>query len=145
MMFMEFVDSSHTEFTVDAYYDRHGELKCLVPRERIEVRCGEVSKGITRRHYVYEYLLPRLKGLKGARGCITLQLFANEKTQSFFAIEINPRFGGGYPLAYSAGANYPKWLIGEYLRDEALSFYDKWEGNLMMLRYDAKVLVHDAK
>lgn len=144
MMFMELVDSSHQEFTVDVYYDRYGRLICLVPRERVEVRGGEISKGVTRRGHVYDYLLPRLKELEGARGCITLQLFSNAITKRFAALEINPRFGGGYPLSYSAAANYPGWLIDEYLLDRPVSFFDGWESDLMMLRYDAKVLVHGA-
>jgi carbamoyl-phosphate synthase large subunit len=144
MMFMELVDGTHTEFTVDAYYDRNECLACIVPRQRIEVRAGEISKGITRRHYIYEYLLSKLQKLKGARGCITLQLFANEETGRFAALEINPRFGGGYPLSYSAGANYPGWLIDEYLMNKPVRFFDGWESNLMMLRYDSKVLIHNA-
>lgn len=143
MMFMEYIDPTHVEFTVDAYYDRMGQLKCAVPRQRIEVRGGEVSKGATRRHFVYEYLLPRLTRLEGARGCITVQVFANEATGRFAALEINPRFGGGYPLSYSAGANYPGWLIDEYLLGRDIAFFDGWENNLLMLRYDAKVLVRD--
>jgi carbamoyl-phosphate synthase large subunit len=142
MMFMELIDSSYKEFTVDAYYARDGGLLSLVPRERIEVRGGEISKGATRRHHVYDYLLPRMRALEGARGCITLQLFANESSGKFAALEINPRFGGGYPLSYSAGANYPGWLIDEYLLGKELGFFDSWESNLMMLRYDAKVLIH---
>ncbi len=144
MMFMELIDSTHTEFTIDAYFDRNERLVCFVPRERIEVRAGEINKGVTRRNYVYEYLLPKLQQLKGAMGCITLQIFANERTGRFAALEINPRFGGGYPLSYSAGANYPGWLIDEYLLNKEITFFDQWEDSLMMLRYDAKVLVHDA-
>lgn len=143
LMFMEFIDNSHDEFTVDIYYDRQGRLVSFVPRQRIEVRGGEVSKGVTRKNFVYDYLLEKLRRLEGARGCLTLQLFANEKTGKFAALEINPRFGGGYPLSYCAGANYPGHLIDEYLLDKSVSFYDSWEANLMMLRYDAKVLVHD--
>jgi carbamoyl-phosphate synthase large subunit len=142
MMFMELVDSTHVEYTVDAYYDRHEVLKCFVPRQRIETRAGEVSKGVTKRHYVYEYLMDKLPQIKGARGCITLQLFSHAQTQRFAALEINPRFGGGFPLSYSAGANYPGWLIDEYLFGRDLTFMDDWEFDLMMLRYDAKVLVH---
>ena len=142
MMFMELIEDGFDEYTVDAYFDRHGVLACFVPRQRLETRAGEVSKGVTRKHYVYEYLLEKLPALTGARGCITLQLFSNVKTGRFAALEINPRFGGGYPLSYSAGANYPGWLIDEYLLDRDISFLDNWESNLMMLRYDAKVLVH---
>ena len=143
MMFMELIDERHTEFTVDAYYDRRGDLKCLVPRERIEVRGGEVSKGVTRKHDVYDYLLPACKKINGARGCLAIQVFADLERDSFFGLEINPRFGGGYPLSYSAGANYPGWLIAEYFQDQEISFFDGWDSDLLMLRYDAKELVRN--
>jgi carbamoyl-phosphate synthase large subunit len=144
-MFMELVGKEYNEYTIDCYFDRFGQLKCLVPRERIEVRGGEVSKGITRKHFVYDYLLNRLSGLQGARGCLTVQVFGNPETHSVKALEINPRFGGGYPLAHSSGADYPDWLIREYFLGEDIPFFDKWEINLLMLRYDAKVIVHENK
>lgn len=142
LIFQELIDRSFIEYTVDAYYNRLGKICCLVPRERVEVRGGEVSKGVTRKNQVYEYLLPRLSLLKGVRGCITLQLFAKPDTEQYYALEINPRFGGGYPLSYSARANYPGWLIDEYYFGKDIVFFDNWEENLMMLRYDAKVLVY---
>ena len=75
----------------------------FVPRLRIETRAGEVSKGLTSKGIVYDYLKDKLINLKGARGVITLQIFVNKKNKIFRAIEINPRFGGGYPLSYAAG------------------------------------------
>ena len=143
MMFMELIDKSHKEYTVDAYFDKNSKLICIVPRERIEVRGGEISKGATRLGPVYDYLLPKLNNLNGVRGCITLQLFFNEERKRFLAFEINPRFGGGFPLSYCAGANYPGWLIDEYLLDKKIEFFDKWEANLLMLRFDSKFLIHD--
>jgi carbamoyl-phosphate synthase large subunit len=144
MMFMEFIDQSFEEYTVDAYYDRKGILKCLVPRHRLEVRDGEINKGVTRKHHVYEYLIDKLAKIKGARGCLTVQLFAHPHEKRYAALEINPRFGGGYPLSYSAGANYPGWLIDEYLLQNEIGFFDGWTSDLMMLRYDAHVLVKNA-
>lgn len=142
-MFMEFIGKDYREYTIDAYYDRQGELCCLVPRERIEVRGGEVSKGSTRKNFVYRYLKERLRRLAGGRGCVTLQVFANHETEDIKALEINPRFGGGYPLAHAAGADYPDWLIKEYYLGEKINFNENWENNLLMLRYDAKVVVHE--
>ncbi|EGR0753319.1 TPA: ATP-grasp domain-containing protein [Vibrio vulnificus] len=144
-MFMEFIPKSYSEYTIDAYYSKDSILKCLVPRKRLEVRGGEVSKGVTRNNFVYDYLLDRAKILKGARGCITFQLFVNEITQSIKGLEINPRFGGGYPLAHDSGAHYTDWLIREFLNDENIGFFDNWEPNLIMLRYDAKVLVRESR
>ena len=142
IMFMEFINTFHQEYTVDAYYDRQGQLRCFIPRQRIETRAGEVSKGVTRRNMVYDYLHDKLTLLQSARGCITLQLFSQPETGHFAALEINPRFGGGFPLSYAAGANYPGWLIDEYLLGQSIPFYEDWEPDLLMLRYDAKILVN---
>jgi carbamoyl-phosphate synthase large subunit len=142
IMFMELVGLDYTEYTVDTYFDQAGELRCLVPRKRIEIRAGEISKGLTQKDKVYDYVLPKIKKLIGARGCITLQLFVRDNPEDFLGLEINPRFGGGYPLAYAAKANFVGWLLDEYLFGKDIPFFDAWEENLMMLRYDAKVLVH---
>ena len=144
-MFMELIGKDYREYTIDAYYDRSSRLRCMVPRERIEVRGGEVSKGATRKNFVYDYLFTRLPLLEGARGCITVQVFADPKTESIKALEINPRFGGGFPLAQAAGADYPDWLIREYFLNQSIPYFDEWESDLLMLRYDAKVIVHENK
>ena len=145
LMFCQLIDieNEFSEFTVDMYYDRQGRLKCTIPRKRLEVRTGEVSKGITRKNSLYQTLLEKMAVLEGARGCITAQFFCNEETGEFYGVEINPRFGGGFPLTYAAGGNYPGWLMHEYFRNEEIPFSDDWENNLIMLRYDAKVLVHE--
>lgn len=140
-MFMELVPKSFSEYTVDAYYTKSGNLISLIPRKRLEVRGGEVSKGVTRKNFVYKYLLERVLFLEGARGCITFQFFVDEVNESIKGLEINPRFGGGYPLSYEAGANFPRYLISEYMLNEKIKFSDSWEADLTMLRYDAKVLV----
>ena len=139
LLFMEFIGKEYSEYTIDAYYDRAGKLLCLVPRQRLAVRGGEVSKGVTRKGDLYYRLEKELKKISGAIGCLTIQLFFNGN--DFIMSEINPRFGGGYPLSYSAGANYPGWLIAEYLQAKQLSEFDSWEADLLMLRYDQQVLI----
>lgn len=140
-MFMELVGIGAREVTIDLYYDREHNLKCCVPRERMETRAGEVSKGVTRRDWIYDFLVARMHHIAGARGCLTLQLFADDAAQSVQAIEINPRFGGGFPLTYAAGSDYPAWLIAEYFGERSIAWYDQWEADLLMLRYDAAYFV----
>lgn len=144
LMFMEYIDhSKHDEYTVDTYYDREGYLKCAVPRKRIFVRAGEVNKGVTHKNEIVDYIKEKLPFIDGAIGCLTMQFFFNNESKRIVGIEINPRFGGGYPLSYLAGANYPKYLIDEYILDKSIEYFDEWEENLLMLRYDDEVLVHN--
>lgn len=142
LMFMEYVDvSEFREFTVDMYFGRDNHAKCIVPRERIEVRGGEVSKAITRKNCLIDYLKRHLGYLPGVRGCICVQLFCRERDNNIVGSEINPRFGGGYPLSYHAGANFPEMIMKEYIQGQTLEYKDDWLDNLMMLRYDAEVIV----
>lgn len=138
-IFMELISDQYCEYTVDGYYGMDGNLYALVCRERLEVRSGEVSKGIARKDFVYDYLVPKLKSLPDARGCITFQFFVNKETQDIKGLEVNPRFGGGYPLTHKAGARFTDYLVSEYLMSQNLDFYDDWEDSLLMLRYDAGI------
>lgn len=144
LILMEYIDRTlYEEFTIDAYYDKHNTLKCLVPRKRIFVRAGEISKGVTRKNELINFIKDRLGKIDGAVGCLTMQFFFNPETKHVIGIEINPRFGGGYPLSYLAGANFPKFIIDEYILNKEVQPFDNWEDNLLMLRYDNEVLVRN--
>lgn len=117
----------------------------MVPRKRLQVRAGEVSKALTQKNQVYFQLVEKLAHLQGAIGCLTIQVFYSELNNNLLGIEINPRFGGGFPLSYLAGANYPKYILQEYLLEQSIAFNEDWKKNLLMLRYDAEVLVNDYK
>lgn len=148
LMFLEYLDHDiYDEFTCDLYYDKHSNLKCAVPRKRLEVREGEVYKAVARRNALVDYVKERLNYIKGAKGCITAQFFIHkEDDKKIYGIEINPRFGGGYPLSYLAGANFPKWIIEEYFLGKTIeNKFDSWENDLLMIRYDDEVLVHGYK
>ncbi|WP_417687888.1 ATP-grasp domain-containing protein [Pseudidiomarina sp.] len=143
-MFMELIPKRFKEYTVDAYFDAENTLRGLVPRERLAVRAGEVAKGITRKNYVYKKLRESISVVPGAIGCLTIQVFGDPETEEIVGLEVNPRFGGGYPLSVAAGADYSKKLIEEYLLGERVGDLDNWRDNLLMLRYDAKVVVDNA-
>lgn len=142
LIFMEYINpEEHDEYTVDAYYNKKGYLCCVVPRKRIFVRSGEINKGATRKNEIVPLFKEKLSFIEGAVGCLTIQFFFNKKTKHVIGIEINPRFGGGFPLSYLAGANYPQWLIKEYFLNEDITYFEDWEDNLLMLRYDDEILV----
>ncbi|WP_127138962.1 ATP-grasp domain-containing protein [Flagellimonas oceanensis] len=147
LLFLEYLDhQDHDEYTCDLYYNKQHELKCIVPRKRIEVRDGEVNKGVTCRNELVDHLKEKLSFMDGAVGCITAQFFMHKESNQIYGIELNARFGGGYPLSYLAGANFPKWIFEEYYQKKELADqFDVWEDNLLMLRYDNEVLVHGYK
>lgn len=142
LLFMEYIDKAiYKEYTVDMYYGKDHKVKSIVPRERIEIRAGEINKGRTEKGFLVEYLKARFETIPGCIGCICMQLFYRPDNSDIVGIEINPRFGGGYPLSYAAGANYPEFLIQEYLQKEHVEYSEEWKDNLLMLRYDDAIFV----
>lgn len=132
------------EFTINLYVSRAGECVCAVPHWRMEVRAGEVSKGVTVKDRRLMDLGCRVaEALPGARGPLNMQCFVDENG-GVAIIEINARFGGGYPLAHEAGAHFTDWLLDE-MEGRKLSRFDGWTDRLAMLRYDEAVFVAGAK
>jgi len=127
------------EYTVNCYVDRQGELRAAVPHRRIEVRDGEVSKGITERRADLTAIAHKIAAaIPGLRGPFCFQAILTPAGPKVF--EINARFGGGYPLAHAAGATFGKWLLEEALGLPCAA-NDEWQDGLLMLRYDAAVFV----
>jgi carbamoyl-phosphate synthase large subunit len=134
------------EHTVSLLADRSGRCLCAVPRRRLEVRSGEVSKGMTVRSRPVIDLAWRLcEALPGAYGALNVQMFYEENTGALNVIEINPRFGGGFPLAWQAGAHYPRWIIEEILGRVSAASHEGWQDRLVMLRYDDAIFVDAEK
>jgi carbamoyl-phosphate synthase large subunit len=126
------------EHTVDLFVDAAGQVRCVLPRRRLEVRGGEVSKAVTVHHAGLEDLVSRIGAtLPGARGALNVQVFVDG--DHLAVIEVNPRFGGGYPLSWQAGAHFPAWLLAEVT---GRSFEPvRWQEGVVMLRYDDAVFV----
>jgi carbamoyl-phosphate synthase large subunit len=126
------------EFTVNVFIDRDGRLACAIPHRRLQIRAGEVEKGRTERRDDLGWIAERVAvALPGLRGAACFQVIADPKAGAM-VIEVNARFGGGYPIAHHAGANFAKWLIEEAL-DLPSSANDRWEDGIEMLRYDAAI------
>ena len=140
LLFMEYIDKeTYKEYTIDMYYGTDNCVKCIVPRERIKIRAGEINKGRTVKCPLMDYIKERLDKIEGCIGCICIQVFFNPLTEDVVGIEINPRFGGGYPQSYAAGGNYPEMLIKEYFLGEKIAYIDDWKDHMLMLRFDDAV------
>lgn len=142
LLFMEYIDKKvYKEYTVDMYYGKDNRVKCIVPRERIEIRAGEINKGRTAKNEILVFLKEKLGYIEGCVGCICVQLFFHPETKDMVGIEINPRFGGGYPLTYMCGGNFPELLVREYFLGEDVEYFEDWTDNMLMLRFDDAIYV----
>ena len=109
---------------------------------RLETRAGEVSKAITRRCQSVCNLATEITvTLPGAYGVLNIQIMHDDSTGDLNVIEINPRFGGGYPLTHAAGAPMTTWMIEEAFGLPCMARSDGWCESVMMLRFDDAVFI----
>ena len=132
------------EYTMDCWVDAGGRCRAVVPRLRLEARAGEVSKGMTVAVPELEELCREVAhALPGARGTITMQAIVT--TDGPRLIEINPRFGGGYPLSHHAGAWFTAALLAETLGCRVPDDWFAWRDGVVMLRFDEAVFIDRAE
>ncbi len=131
------------EHTTNLFVDRSGRCLCAVPHQRLETRGGEVSKGITvKNHKLMELAKSVAEALPGARGPLNLQGFVDKNNEVQFT-EINARFGGGFPLAAAAGANFCRWILEDMIGLPSSASFSNWRDHLLMLRFDSAIFIQE--
>ncbi|HHV27337.1 MAG TPA: ATP-grasp domain-containing protein [Tissierellia bacterium] len=139
----EFVEG--TEYTIDVLCDLKGKVISVVPRERIEVRSGEVSKSkIVKNSNIINATLDLCNKLNidsdiKPVGPLTIQCIVNKSDDIKF-IEVNPRFGGGVPLTFEAGVSYQKYFEKMVNGEDILSIINDFK-EITMLRFDDAVFI----
>ncbi|WP_233557487.1 ATP-grasp domain-containing protein [Rhodophyticola porphyridii] len=126
------------EFTINMFVEADGRLSAVIPHVRLSVRAGEVEKGRTERRQDLRSIAEGIAtALPGLRGLACFQVI-DDVVQGPRVIEINARFGGGYPLAHAAGATAARWLLEEVTSGSSTA-HDDWVEGVEMLRYDAAI------
>lgn len=134
----EYIEKNE-EYTVDCYVARDGEIMVTVPRRRLEVMGGEVTRTVTCHSKTLEAMSREAIEKLGLRGPITIQFLHDLKRDRFLLMEINPRLGGGVICSIYAGAP-----ITDYILDEALGIpmqkCDDWTAGTLMARYQKEAI-----
>lgn len=132
------------EYTIDVFCDWEGEPVHIVPRERLQVRAGEVLKT---RICMDPQMIEEAKTLcKSFRPCgpMTVQLIRDSRGTDWF-IEINPRYGGGAPLSMKAGGRSAetvlKLLDGKKTKDNNETIAD----GAVYSRFDQSVCITEGR
>ena len=117
------------EFGLDIMNDLEGNNVGVSVKQKLAMRAGETDKAVT-------LDLPEVREM-GRKIGQALKHIGNldvdimqRANGDYCVLELNPRFGGGYPFSYEAGVNMPKaiisWAKGEKVDPAILvPVYDK--------------------
>ncbi|MBD5531507.1 MAG: ATP-grasp domain-containing protein [Lachnospiraceae bacterium] len=108
------------EYGVDIINDLNGNYCGNVVRKKYAMRSGETDCAAVVRDEAVSHFAERLGKCSGHIGNMDVDVFVDKGEVCL--LEMNARFGGGYPFSHLAGVNLPKaivkWLKGEALTDE---------------------------
>lgn len=127
------------EYTVDCYVAQNGEILVTVPRERLEVMGGEVTRTRTERNEEIIALSRRVLEEFRFRGPVTLQYLHDTDHDRILLMEINPRLGGGVICSIYAGAPITDYIIKESMGLKVRPCTD-WASGTLMARYQKEVI-----
>lgn len=127
------------EYTVDCYISKEGEILVTVPRERLEIMGGEVTRTITTRISQLEKMSRDIIEKFKLRGPVTLQFLYDIRRNRFLLMEVNPRLGGGVICSIYAGAPIPDYILSEALGIPVRPCTD-WIENTLMARYQKETI-----
>ena len=111
------------EYGLDVINDLDGNYQCTIAKKKLAMRAGETDCAKVVDIPVLKELGKRLSGALKHIGNLDVDVFLSEGQA--YVLEMNARFGGGYPFSHLAGVNLPKaivkWLRGETDCTELLS------------------------
>ncbi|GAI44046.1 unnamed protein product, partial [marine sediment metagenome] len=137
-MIQEFVDGD--EYGYDLFSDFDYRPISVFCKKKIRIRAGVADQAISTDN-------PQLieLGLKIARN---LQIFGPTDLDVLISpqgpklLEINPRFGGGYPCSHLAGANFPAKLIAIRNGQKLTADIGSCPAGVVMLKQD-EIISHN--
>ncbi len=134
MVIQEF--AAGEEYSFDILHNLNSEVVKVYCKKKMAMRSGETDKAIMLKDKKLIDFGLKLGSLFDNKGPMDVDFFMTSEGE-VKVLEINPRFGGGYPISHAAGANFPSAMIG-MLKGEKYSFeYPDYNSSVVMMKdYD---------
>ena len=105
-----------SEFGLDIMNDLNGRNVGVSVKQKLAMRAGETDKAVTVDLPEVREMGRKIGESLGHIGNLDVDIM-QRADGAYCVLELNPRFGGGFPFSYEAGVNMPKaiiqWIKGE--------------------------------
>lgn len=134
---------SAEEFGVDLYVDMVSkEIISIFAKRKLRMRSGETDKAISIKDDELTDLVARTAHILNLRGPNDMDIFKIDG--KYHILEVNPRFGGGYPLAYECGISFPAMLCANAAGLANRPTSPTREGNFVFLRFSDIMILRES-
>ena len=138
LIIQEFIDGR--ELGIDIYVDLISrEIISIFIKEKFHMRSGETDKAVSVLHPDVSARVADFVKRLGLIGPLDMDVI--EKNGRYFIIDVNSRFGGGYPLAYECGENYPRYIINNLMGMVNEPRIGRYAAGVKMMKHDDVVIV----
>jgi carbamoyl-phosphate synthase large subunit len=130
------------EFSIDVFCDLDARCLNAIPRTMIESKGGESIRGMTIKDWQLVEHGRRVAETLGIVGPATIQCF-REPDGSLPVTDVNPRFGGAFPLPTAAGSRYPELALALAAGERPEPRLGEFREGVVMTRYFDQVVLQD--
>lgn len=99
-----------SEYGLDIMNDLNGKNIGVSVKQKLAMRAGETDKAVTVDLPEVREMGRKIGEALGHIGNLDVDIM-QRADGAYCVLELNPRFGGGFPFSYEAGVNFPKALI----------------------------------
>jgi carbamoyl-phosphate synthase large subunit len=130
------------EFSIDVFCDLDGRCLNAIPRTMIESKGGESIKGMTIRDAELIEHGRQVAETMRIVGPANIQCF-READGSLPVTDVNPRFGGAFPLPTAAGSRYPQLALALANGERPEPCLGEFREGVVMTRFFSQVILRD--
>lgn len=140
LMIQQFLDGQ--EIGADVYIDmQSGEPVSIFTKKKLLMRAGETDKSVSFKDERLFALIEKFVGDTGYRGQIDIDIFYING--QYYILEVNPRFGGGYPHAYECGCDHMKLIINNLNGHSNKASIGHYEDGIYMMKYNEIAIIKE--
>lgn len=122
------------EYGIDLYIDMvTGKPVTCFCKKKLRMRAGETEKSLSVLNETIEKLAVDTAVALGLTGPIDMDIL--EQDGKFMILEINPRFGGGYPHAYACGVNFPAFIAANGQGVSNSPCFQAYKADVLAMKY----------
>ena len=130
------------EFSIDVFSGLDGRCVAAVPRTMIESKGGESIKGMSINDPELMDFARLVADTLGIVGPANIQCF-REPSGALQVTDVNPRFGGGFPLPTAAGSRYPEMALALAEGESLEPRFGEFREGVVMTRFFSQVILRD--
>ena len=131
LMIQQYLDNFE-EYGIDLFNTFEGmPVRCVIKR-KISMRSGETDKSYTVKDEKLSLFMVRLASELKHIGNLDCDVLADG--EKYYIIDLNPRFGGGYPATHASGTNLLELILRMINQEKIVPAFNSYKERVLVMK-----------